>query len=158
MDSVENSAFLLKQLPSQYLGTIAVLFNRCATEGQLFEGTKVAKGVFLSKDGAYPTVDRFRSISLLPNLGKVFERVLVDRIEKWCIDQGVHLDKQSGFTAKKRLQTRILGIVDDLRLTIAACNRPAFDCLWWPALFHTLEKLEMPIELRKWIFNWLQNR
>jgi hypothetical protein len=92
----------------------------------------------------------------------------VARIEKWCIDQGVHLDEQSGFTAKMRLQTRILGIVKDLRLTIAACNRPAlvvfidfstaFDCLWWPALFLTLEKLEMPIELRKWIFNWLQNR
>jgi hypothetical protein len=53
-------------------------------------------------------------------------------------------------------------------LIIAACNRSAlaifidfstaFDRLWWPALFHTLEKLEMPIELRKWIFNWLQNR
>jgi Reverse transcriptase (RNA-dependent DNA polymerase) len=53
-------------------------------------------------------------------------------------------------------------------LTIAAPNRPAlalfidfstaFDRLWWPALFHTLENLEMPIELRKWIFNWLQNR
>jgi hypothetical protein len=92
----------------------------------------------------------------------------VARIEKWCIDQSVHLDEQSGFTAKKRLQTRILGIVEDLRLTIAACNRPAlalfidfltaFDRLWWPALFHTLERLEMPIELRKWIFNWLQNR
>jgi len=168
LDSVENSAFLLKQLPPDYLGTITVLFNRCAIEGQFFEGAKVAKGIFLSKDGAYPTVDRLRSISLLPNLGKIFERVLVARIEKWCIDKGIHLDEQSGFTAKKRLQTRILGIVEDLSLTIAAPNRPAlalfvdfstaFDRLWWPALFHTLEKLEMPIELRKWIFNWLQNR
>ncbi|CAF4641276.1 unnamed protein product, partial [Didymodactylos carnosus] len=30
--------------------------------------------------------------------------------------------------------------------------------MWWPALFYTLEKLNMPIELRKWIYNWLQNR
>jgi len=125
LDSVENSAFLLKQLPPDYLGTITVLFNRCAIEGQFFEGAKVAKGIFLSKDGAYPTVDRLRSISLLPNLGKIFERVLVARIEKWCIDKGIHLDEQSGFTAKKRLQTRILGIVEDLSLTIAAPNRPA---------------------------------
>jgi hypothetical protein len=168
LDSVENSAFLLKQLPSEYLGTITVLFNKCAIEGQFFEGAKIAKGIFLSKDGTHPTVDRLRSISLLPNLGKVFERVLVTRIEKWCIDQGVHLDEQSGFTANKRLQTRILGIVEDLRVTTTACNRPAltlfidfstaFDRLWWPALFHTLEKLNMPIEFRKWIFNWLQNR
>ena len=55
-----------------------------------------------------------------------------------------------------------------MKLTIAACNRSAlvlfidfstaFDRLWWPALFHTLKKLEMPIEFRKWIFIWLQNR
>ncbi|CAF3609920.1 unnamed protein product [Rotaria sp. Silwood1] len=168
LDSVENSAFLLKQIPSQYLGTITVLFNRCAACGKFFEGAKISKGIFLSKDGVFPTVDRLRSISLLPNLGKVFERVLVARIEKWCNDQSIHLDEQSGFTAKKRLQSRILGIVEDLRLTIAAPNRAAlalfidfstaFDRVWWPALFHNLEKLEMPIELRKWIFNWLQNR
>ncbi|CAF3541531.1 unnamed protein product [Rotaria sp. Silwood1] len=167
LDSVENSAFLLKQVPSQYLGTITVLFNRCAADGKCFEGAKISKGIFLSKDGVFPTMDRLRSISLLPNLGKVFERILVARIEKWCNDQGIHLDEQSGFTANKRLQSRILGIVEDLRLTIAAPNRAAlalfidfstaFDRVWWPALFHTLEKLEMSIELRKWIFNWLQN-
>ena len=168
LDSVENSAFLLKQIPTQYLGTITVLFNRCAADGKFFEGAKIAKGIFLSKDGLFPTVDRLRSISLLPNIGKVFEKVLVTRIEKWCNDQGIHLDEQSGFTPKKRLQSRVLGIVEDLRLTIAAPNRAAlalfidfstaFDRLWWPALFYTLERLEMPIELRKWIFNWLQNR
>jgi hypothetical protein len=43
LDSVENSAFLLKQLPLQYLGTITILFNRCAAEGQFFEGAKIAK-------------------------------------------------------------------------------------------------------------------
>ncbi|CAF3221132.1 unnamed protein product [Rotaria sp. Silwood2] len=144
LDSVENSAFLLKRVRSQYIG------------------------IFLSKNGVFPTVDRLRSISLLPNLGKVFERVLVTRIETCCNDQGIHFDEQSGFTAEKRLQSRILGIVEDLRLTIAAPNRTslalfidfstAFDRVWWPALFHTLEKIEMPIELRKWIFNWLQNR
>ncbi len=81
LDSVENSAFLLKQIPPQYVGTITVFFNKCATDSKFFEGAKIAKGIFLSKDGVYPNVDHLRSISLLPNLGKVFERVLGNRIE-----------------------------------------------------------------------------
>jgi hypothetical protein len=168
LDSLDNSAFLLKQLPAEYMNTITVLFNKCAESGDFFETGKIAKGIFLSKDGAYPTESRLRSISLLPNLSKVFERVIVARIEKWCSDSGVHLDEQSGFTSQKRLQTRILAIIEDLRLTVAACNRPAlaifvdfataFDKMWWPALMKTLEKIDMPLELRRFIFNWLQNR
>jgi hypothetical protein len=56
----------------------------------------------------------------------------------------------------------------DLRLTVAACNRPAlvifadfataFDKMWCPALMRTLERIEMPLELRRFIFNWLHNR
>ena len=56
---VENSASLLKQLPSPYLGTITVLFNRYAREGQFFKGAKIAKDVFLSKDGAILCGDTF---------------------------------------------------------------------------------------------------
>ncbi len=61
-------------------------------------------------------------------------------IEKWCSDQGIHLDEQSGFTTQRKLQTRILAIIEDLRLTVPACNRPAlaifvafvtiFDKMW----------------------------
>ncbi|CAF3563883.1 unnamed protein product, partial [Rotaria socialis] len=36
-DSVGTSAFILKQLPEQYLGIITVLFNKCATKGNFFE-------------------------------------------------------------------------------------------------------------------------
>ncbi|CAF1060819.1 unnamed protein product [Didymodactylos carnosus] len=99
---------------------------------------------------------------------KVVERIMVDRIEKWCKDKGIYLDEQSGFTAQRRLRSRILGIVEDLRLTVAACNRPAlvifvdiktaFDKMWYPALLKTLEELDMPLELRRWIYGWLQNR
>jgi hypothetical protein len=168
LDSTDISAFLLKKLPYEYLHIITILFNKCAEAGEFFEKGKIAKGICLSKDGAFPTEDRLRSISLLPNLAKVFERVVVERIERWCKNNGVYVDEQSGFTENRRLQTRILSLIEDLRMTVAAPNRPAltlfidfltaFDRMWYPGLMYTLEKLDMPIELRKWIFNWLQNR
>ena len=116
----------------------------------------------MSKDGVYPTEDRLRSISLLPNIGKWFERIIAERIENWCLESGINLDEQSGFTANRRLQTRILSLVEDIRLTVAAPNRPvlaifidfltAFDRLWYPALFKTFDDLDMPLDLRSWIF------
>ncbi|CAF3241985.1 unnamed protein product [Rotaria socialis] len=168
MDSVNTSAFLLKNLPTEYFQVITVLFNKCPENGTFFERAKHARGVCLSKDGVYPTEDRLRSISLLPNIGKWFEKIIAERVENWCLDNGLNLDEQSGFIANRRLQTRILSLIEDIRLTVAAPNRPvlaifidfltAFDRLWYPALFKTFNDLDMPLDLRRWIYGWLQNR
>ncbi|CAF4877764.1 unnamed protein product, partial [Rotaria sp. Silwood2] len=125
LDSTDTSSFMLKHMPQEYLNVITTLFNKCAEAGDFFEKGKIAKGNCLSKEGAFPTEDRLRSISLLPNLAKVFEKIIAERIEKWCKDQGIYVDEQSGFTTNRRLQTRILALLEDLKLTVAAPNRPA---------------------------------
>ena len=154
LDSTNTSAYLLKNLPSEYLNIITVLFNKCVENGTFFNKGKQAKGICLSKDGMYPTKDRLRSISLLPNFGKWLERIIAERIEKWCDENGIHTDEQSGFTAHRRLQIRIISLIEDLRLTVATPNRPAmvifidfkttFDRIWYPSLMKTLQRLEMP--------------
>ena len=167
-DSVSISAFLLKKLPMSYIAIVTILFNRCAENGCFFNAAKHAKVVCLSKEGLFPTVDKLRPISLLPNIGKWFERIIHRRLLAWCNDNNIYIDEQSGFTAGRRLQTRILSLVEDLRLTIAACNRPAlvlfidflsaFDKMYYPTLIYNLKNLNMPSPLLKWIYNWLQNR
>ena len=69
---------------------------------------------------------------------------------------------------QRRLQSWILAMIEDIKLTITACNRPVlavfvdfqttFDRMWYPALLMTLAKLNMPLELRRWICDWLQER
>ncbi|CAF1999823.1 unnamed protein product [Rotaria magnacalcarata] len=167
-DSTGTSAFILEKLPIEYLTTITVLFNKCASNGAFFDAGKIAKTICLSKDGLYPTESKLRPISLLPNLAKLFERIIHNRILQWCHDHNIAVDAQSGFTKGRRLQTRILSIVENLRLTIAACNRSAltifvdflsaFDRMWYPALIKNLHDLDMPLALLKWIHSWLQNR
>ena len=95
-------------------------------------------------DGLYPAKDKLRPISLLPNIAKWFERIVHHRIPKWCRNQNIAVDEQSGFMQGRRIQSRILSLVENLRLTIAACNRPAltifvdflsaFDRMWRPRL------------------------
>jgi hypothetical protein len=158
----------LKKLPYEYLSIISVLFNKCAAKGEFFERRKQARESCLSKDGIYPSSDKLRSISLLPNLAKWFERILVERIERWCFDNGINIDEQSEFTSNRRLQTCIVSLIEDLRLTIATPNRSpltifvnfltVFDHMWYPALMKTLDELNMPLKLQRWLFVWLQNR
>ena len=45
LDSTRTSAFLLKELPLQYLNTITVLFNKSAHKGAFFTRGKEAKGI-----------------------------------------------------------------------------------------------------------------
>jgi hypothetical protein len=168
LDSINTSAFRLKNLSYEYLNIITVLFNNCASKSEFFERGKQARGICLSKDGIYPSVDKLRSISLLPNLAKFFERIIVERIERWTFDNGINVYEQSGFTLNRRLHTRILSLIEDLRLTVAAPNCPAlvifvdfltaFDRMWCPTLMRTLEELNMTLQLRRWLFVWLENR
>jgi hypothetical protein len=62
LNNLDNSTVLLKQLSSEYLNTITILFNKCAEADDFFEKGKVSKSVFLSKGRAYPTASRLRFI------------------------------------------------------------------------------------------------
>lgn len=46
LDSVNTSAFMLKQLPDEYLNTITVLFNKCAEGDEFSQSGELAKGIF----------------------------------------------------------------------------------------------------------------
>ena len=160
-DNEGLSAFVLHQLPREYLQIITIAYNKLALNGDVLDISRHAKVICLSKDGLYPEVNKLRPISLLSNFGKCFERIIHARILKWCKDKGIYTDEQSGFTAERRLQTRILSLVEDLRITTAANNRPAvvvfvdfmsaFDKMWHPGLVSTLLKLDFPLPLLRWI-------
>ncbi|CAF4978347.1 unnamed protein product, partial [Rotaria sp. Silwood1] len=125
----------------------------------ILDAGKIAKVICLSKNGIYPSEDHLRPISLLPNLSKLLERCIHTKILKWCKAKGIYVDEQSGFTPNRRLQTRILTICEDIRLTIAAPNRPAlgifvdfktaFDKMWHPVLISNMLELDMPLNLKE---------
>ena len=167
-DSVDTSAFLLKKLPIEYMNIITILFNKRSLKGEFFLAAKHAKIVCIPKEGIYPTSQRLRPISLLPNLGKWVERIIHNRIIIWYNNNNIYTDEQSGFSANRRLQTRIISLIEEVRLTVAANNRPglaifvdflsAFDNMWIPSLINNLYELNMPLGLLKWVFNWLKDR
>jgi hypothetical protein len=167
-DNEGLSVFLLHQLPKEYLQIFIVAYNKIAQTDGVLLSSKHAKLICLSKDGLYPAVNKLRPISLLSNVGKVFERIIYMRILEWCKNKGIYTDEQSGFTTGRRLQTRILSLVEDLRLTTTANNRPAlvvfvdfmsaFDRMWHPSLVSILLKLDFSLPLLRWLVEWLKGR
>ena len=109
---------------------------------------KHAKMICLPKEGIYPPPNRLRPISLLLNIGKCLERVVHNRILNWCRDKNIFIDAQFGFSPNRRLQTRVVSLVEDLKMTVTANNRPAlmifidflsaFDRVWHPVLIANL--------------------
>jgi hypothetical protein len=89
----------------------------------------------------------------LPNISKWFERIIHNRILKWCDENKIETDEQSGFMKNRRLQTRILSLTENLRLTTTACNRAAltifvdflsaFDNMFYPVLIKNLHDLKI---------------
>ncbi|CAM4834808.1 unnamed protein product, partial [Rotaria magnacalcarata] len=162
------SAFHLKQIPEEFIKIITIGFNKMAETGTYLKRSKHTKVICICKEGMYPTVKKLRTISLISNIGKLFEKIIHKRILKWCKEKGIYIDEQSSFTPERRLQTRILTLVEDLRLTVAACNRPAlvifvdflgaFDRIWYPMLIRNLIRLDCPLPIIRWIFLWLQEQ
>ena len=152
-DSVETSAFLLKKLPEEYLNILTILFSKCSEKGDFFMRAKHAKMICLPKEGIYPPPNRLRPISLLLNIGKCLERVVHNRILNWCRDKNIFIDEQFGFSPNRRLQTRVVSLVEDLKMTVTANNRPAlmifidflsaFDRVWHPVLIANLWEMDI---------------
>ncbi|CAF4505476.1 unnamed protein product [Didymodactylos carnosus] len=101
IDSAGTTALLFKNLPTEYLNVITVLFDKCAKKGLCLEESKYAKVICLSKDGLYLKENRLRPISLLPNLGKWMERIVHDRLIKWCDAKGIHVVSSLGLHRKE---------------------------------------------------------
>lgn len=119
----------------------------------------------LIKDVNRPHSDikNYRPITLLPILGKVFEKII--RAEINNVIPQTHSPKQYGFTAGK-------STIDALRFytgKIRNCNKKymltlfidisgAFDNLWWPALIKSLRNKNIPHNLIALIKSYLTNR
>ena len=75
------SYFILKNLDRENLSNIALIYNSCLKTGYFPNAWKQAKVVMLPKPGKDLTKPTsYRPISLLPAMGKIFERIVASRL------------------------------------------------------------------------------
>ncbi|CAF1298061.1 unnamed protein product, partial [Didymodactylos carnosus] len=167
LDVSGTSNFLLRQLPLDFVGILVVCFNRLLGTNSVTEHDKIARMIFHSKAGSYPTISELRPISILNAIGKLYEKIMYTYLQKWMIEKKVIPTSQSGFQPGVRLQTRVLSLYEAARASIAS-NRPglilfvdfasAFDKVWHKALLVKLSRYDIPGQYWLWIRNWLSER
>lgn len=102
VDNIHN--LMLKNLPLVTLNQIVDLFNQSLSIGEVPASWKISKiTMLLKKADLDPTnPDNYRPISLTSCLGKLLERIVCCRLNKFLSDSNFLINEQSGFRTKRR--------------------------------------------------------
>lgn len=94
--------------------TVKELFNKCLSMGHFPSPWKVATIRFLPKPGKsnYKLIDNYRPIGLLPVFGKIFEKLIADRITFDLRRRGQLSNNQYGFTPQTSTVKAIADVID----------------------------------------------
>jgi hypothetical protein len=110
-NGIPNSA--LKHLPQCGVSLLAAIFN-AALLAQYFPSVwKRARIVSILKPGKDPALpSSCRPISLLDNIGKLFEKILLSRILSEVSERGLLRDEQFGFRTKHSTSLQLARLVE----------------------------------------------
>lgn len=166
IDKIQNR--IIKKLPFNLISIIAVIFNGCLQMCYFPNKFKIAKVIAIpkpGKDNRYPI--NYRPISLLSCFGKLFERVIHNRISDFCSSNQVILPEQFGFKRnhstihqicrlnkiikRNKFQRRSTGVV-------LLDFEKAYDTVWHNGLIFKLNQFNFPIYLCKLIKSFVTNR
>ena len=100
---------LLKSIPVSHYGFILQTFNALLIEKTYPQHWKLSKMILLPKEpSAITSVNQTRPISLLPCLGKVYERCSLVYLRQWMKDNSILLTEQLGFREHHSTTTRFV--------------------------------------------------
>ena len=111
-------------------------------------------------------VNNYRPISLLPIFGKIFEKIIFNRIYDFLLKEELLNPNQSGFRPSDSCINQFLAITHKMFETFD-CNPPlevflyiskAFDKVWHAGLFHKLKSMGISGELYDLLENYLSSR
>lgn len=142
--------------------SLTALYNLCLTQEHFPKEWKVAKVKVIRKAGVrdWTSPSSYRPISLLPVAGKVFERIIKERMTASIDANNAMSPNQYGFRKGKSTTSAIQALTSYARqnpnvytIAIFIDIKGAFDSLWWPEVFHNLNR----IGISKPIFNVLKS-
>jgi len=148
---------------------LLVILNACISLCFFPVSWKIAKVVVIGKQNKsdYSTLNSYRPISLVSNLAKFLEKVILGRlawfasVNGWfCVDQHGFRENRSTETAAHSLVNYIEDAFFDQKVCASAFLdiKSAFDSAWHPAIISALVNRGCPIYLTKIVDSFLSNR
>ena len=165
-DEIQN--IILKNLPKEALIQLTIIFNSCLSLGYFPSAWKRANILAFEKPGKDKKLPQnYRPISLLPTMGKIFERLILNRVLAHLNKNKILIDEQFGFRAHRSTVQQLLRITykvsDNFNKNKSTAMllldiEKAFDAVWHQGLIYKLENYNFPQYLIKLILDYLENR
>ena len=141
------------------------VFNKTMQEGVFIERWKKARLALIPKPGKPP--DQVRPLCLLDTLSKLFERIVLDRLDNHLVRKKVLSNSQYGFrtersTADAALKLKMIAArAIRKRQFCAAVSldiKNAFNSMPWPKIIEALANARVPVYLQKILRSYLDCR
>ncbi len=127
---------------------ILSLFNDCLREHKVPKEWKHSVISMLLKPGQSATqIGSYRPISMTPCIARLFERLLLARLQKHLKDNKIIINNQSGFRKARQTKDNILVLIqraqegfnkEEKTLAVFFDVAAAFDKVWHAGLFYKL--------------------
>ena len=161
----ELSAEVLKISALAVVPYLQKLINQTFSQSYIPDCVKNAKVIPLFKSGSNTDVDIYRSISLLPVLSKVLEKIMYNRLIKLLDKNDILYEKQFGFRSQHSTVDALLEITENIRsgtdeefTSFMVDLRKAFDTNNHYRLLEKLSQCGVRGIVNKWFQSYLRNR
>ena len=159
---------LLKNTGPLVRDRILTLFNWCLKEGRIPISWKKSVITMLLKSGQSPNdLNSYRPISMTSCLARLFERLVLMRLQTHLDKNKIIIPAQSGFRKARQTKDNILMVIQtaqegfnqgDKTLSIFFDIAAAFDKVWHSGLIYKLYCMGVPYYLLRIICTFLDNR
>lgn len=166
LDNVSN--LLIKKLPEKALAILVKIFNSCIYLNYFPNLFKHAKVIAIPKpDKPKKDPKSYRPISLLSNIGKLFEKIIHNRICDFATQNSIIAKEQFGFKKEHssvHQVSRIKNMISSNKRKKLSTGlvlldiEKAFDTVWHNGLIYKLLKSEVPKYLCKLVADFLKER
>lgn len=158
----------IKHLPSSAVNRLKDILNACMDAGYFPTTWKVAKVKCIPKPGKPPTSPaNYRMISLLSNISKLYEVMILNRLRPMVEDLDIIPSNQFGFVQGKSCTHQLLRTIRFIRRETVSRKsvgmlcldlKSAFDVVWHDGLIHKLRTLGISLHIVKLIRSFLDGR
>ena len=160
---------MIKICDKSILKPLIILFENLTKSSYYPDIWKKSNIIPVHKKNDKQLVNNYRPISLLPIFGKVFEKIIFNRIYNFLLEENLLNQNQSGFRPSDSCVNQLLAITHEI-FEAFDCNptlevrsvfldiSKAFDKVWHEGLLYKLKSMGISGELHKLLTNYLSGR